>query len=77
MAVVYTWVFQRTGGSALLAILLHAGTNLTTLSASVAGATVRVTVLVLLATWLLAAVVIGAWQRKRTPRRAASARDLA
>lgn len=63
VSVIYTWVFQRTGGSVLLAILLHASMNLAVLNASMAGATVRVTVLVVLAKWLLAAVVIVAWRR--------------
>jgi uncharacterized protein len=65
VAIVYTWIFQRTSGSVLLAILLHASMNVAVLTASMAGATVRVTALVVLAKWLLAAVVIISWQRGR------------
>jgi hypothetical protein len=60
VAVVFTWVFQRTDGSALLAVLLHAGLNLSTMSASVAGASARVTALVLMLKWLVAAAIIAA-----------------
>jgi membrane protease YdiL (CAAX protease family) len=63
VAVVFTWIFQRTDGSALLAILLHAGLNLSTMSASVAGASARVTALVLILKWLVAAAIIATWMR--------------
>jgi hypothetical protein len=45
------FVLTHTDGSALLAVLLHAGMNLSTLSASVAGDSVRVVALVLLLKW--------------------------
>jgi membrane protease YdiL (CAAX protease family) len=64
VAIVYTWVFLHTQGSALMAILLHGASNLTTMSASVAGGdNHRVTALVVLLKWLLAAAVVVAWRR--------------
>jgi uncharacterized protein len=64
MSVLYTWVFQHTAGSALIAILLHASVSwwyLFTLSA--AEADLHVLVVVLLK-WLLAATVALSWLRQ-------------
>jgi membrane protease YdiL (CAAX protease family) len=65
VAVVYTWIFLRTDGSILPAILLHAAMNVSTMSASVAGTSARVTALVVVLKWLVAAVIIIAWIRSR------------
>jgi hypothetical protein len=55
-SVLFTWVFRVTGGSALLAILLHASMSLCTVTAAVAFISDgRVAVVVLLLEWLLAA----------------------
>jgi hypothetical protein len=77
MAVVYTFVFLHTAGSALIAILLHAAWNASALNASVAGADDgRVTALVLVLEWLVAGAVIATWRaasrrrwrfKRRTP----------
>jgi uncharacterized protein len=64
MSVLYTWVFQHTAGSALIAILLHASVswwNLFTLSAAEADAPVLIIVLL---KWLLAAAVAVSWLRQ-------------
>ena len=64
MAVVYTWVFMNTGGSALLAILFHAAWNVCTMSAAVSGqGTVRVALVVVALKWLLAAAIAVWWAR--------------
>ena len=46
-AVIYTWIFQHTRGSALPAVLLHASSNLFALPQAAAAAT-----------WLLALVIV-------------------
>jgi uncharacterized protein len=56
VAVLYTWVYLRTRGSALLAILFHASWNLFTVSAAVAVTEQwRVGVVILGLKWMLAA----------------------
>jgi uncharacterized protein len=68
MAVVYTFVFLHTAGSALIAILLHAAWNASALSASVAGEhDGRAAALVLVLQWLVAGAVITRW--RAGPRR--------
>ena len=57
MAVVYTWLFLRSRGSVLLAIVMHASANLWT-PAAVPGGTVGQLAVVLVATWLLVAVLV-------------------
>jgi uncharacterized protein len=76
-SVLYTWVFQHTAGSALLAILFHASWNLFAISAVYAD-TVRSALVVLLLKWLLAgAVAVYGLRRARasggTQRHAAGA----
>ena len=58
-SVLFTWVFLRTRGSVLLAILLHASTNLFAVSPPLTG-TGDLTLLLLAAAakWLLVVVVI-------------------
>ncbi|MQA82784.1 MAG: CPBP family intramembrane metalloprotease [Streptosporangiales bacterium] len=65
VAVLYTWVFQRTGGSALLAVLFHASQNLTALSAATAaaGAGLGPALVVVGAKWALAGAVLAADHR--------------
>jgi len=70
VGIVYTWVFEHTEGSGLLAILLHGASNLSTMTASVAGGgDVAVTGLVLVAKWVLALAVVLAWLRRPRPGR--------
>ena len=68
MSVLYTWVFQHTAGSALIAILFHASWSwwyLFTLSAMAADLPVLVVVLL---KWLLAAAVAVSWLRRTDKR---------
>lgn len=58
MSVLYTWLFLRTNGSALLAIVLHASINLWT-PAGVPDGTIGQLALVLVMKWVLVAVVLG------------------
>lgn len=65
VSIVYTWVFEHTKGSVLIAILLHAALNLCTVSAAVGGAgSWQLITLVLLSKWLLAGAVVLAWVRQ-------------
>jgi hypothetical protein len=63
MSALYTWVFQHTAGSALLAILFHASWNLFSVSAAHAD-TVRSALVILLLTWVLAGAVAVYWLRQ-------------
>jgi membrane protease YdiL (CAAX protease family) len=69
MSVLYTWVFQHTAGSALLAILFHASGSawwsvfVATVSAAEADS-LRSTLVILLLKWLLAAAVAVSWLRQ-------------
>jgi uncharacterized protein len=69
MSVLYTWVFQHTAGSALLAILFHASGStwwslfVATVSAAEADSLRSILVVVLLK-WLLAAAVAVSWLRR-------------
>jgi hypothetical protein len=64
VSILFTWVFLHTGGSALLAILLHASMNLCTVSAFVVGYDLLPAgLLVLGLKWLLAGVVAASWVR--------------
>lgn len=65
VSILYTWIFEHTHGSALIAVLLHAATNWWAFSA-VGGAhqTWPVVVLLLVSKWLLAAAVVLAWTRR-------------
>jgi membrane protease YdiL (CAAX protease family) len=64
MSVLYTWVFQHTAGSALLAILFHGSGNVFGVSAAYAD-TVRSALVVLLLKWVLAGAVAVYWLRQR------------
>jgi hypothetical protein len=69
MSVLYTWVFQHTAGSALIAILFHASGSwweLFTLSAADADTPVLVVVLL---KWLLAVAVAVSWLRRTDKKR--------
>lgn len=57
MSVIYTWLFLRSRGSVLPAIVLHASANLWTPVAVPTG-TVGQLAIVLVATWLLVAVLV-------------------
>jgi uncharacterized protein len=65
MSVLYTWLFQHTAGSTLIAILFHAsGSWWLLLAISATGAeTVRSDLAALLLKWLLAGLVIASWLR--------------
>ena len=69
MSVLYTWVFQHTAGSALLAILFHASGSawwsvfVATVSAAEADS-LRSILIVVLLKWLLAAAVAVSWLRQ-------------
>lgn len=62
-AIIYTWLFQRTRGSALLAILMHASANTFGLRTS----DLRLSVIEAIVTWALAltAVLVGGSQLSR------------
>lgn len=66
MAVVYTWLFLRSRGSVLPAIVLHASANLWT-PAAVPGGTVGQLAVVVVATWLLVAVLVATGLTPRSP----------
>lgn len=66
MAVVYTWLFLRTRGSVLPAIVLHASANLWS-PAAVPGGTVGQLAVVIVATWLLVAVLVATGLTPRSP----------
>jgi membrane protease YdiL (CAAX protease family) len=66
MSVVYTWLFLRSRGSVLPAILLHASANMWTPAAVPAGTVGRLAV-VLVATWLLVAVLMATGLTPRSP----------
>jgi uncharacterized protein len=57
-AVIYTWIFQHTRGSALPAVLLHASSNLFALPQAAAGGELGLSLLGAAATWLLALVIV-------------------
>jgi membrane protease YdiL (CAAX protease family) len=76
MAVLFTWVFQHTDGSALLAILFHASWNLSAQSAAQAD-TVGSALIILALKWALAGVVIAYWQRRRQTMRPLTRRPAA
>ncbi len=69
-AVIYTWIFQHTRGSALLAVLLHASSNLFALPQAAAGGDLGLSLLGAAAVWLLALVVatFGTRRFARGPR---------
>jgi membrane protease YdiL (CAAX protease family) len=68
ISIVYTWVFEHTNGSVLIAILLHAALNLCAVRASVGGAASwQLITLLLVSKWLVAGAVVVAWVRQ--PRR--------
>ena len=74
MSVLYTWLFQHTAGSALIAILLHASASwwyLVAVSAT-AAETVRSDLAGLLLKWLLAGLVALSWLRKARAARVSS-----
>jgi uncharacterized protein len=65
VSIVYTWVFEHTKGSVLIAILLHAALNLCTVSAAVGGAgSWQLITLLLVSKWLAAGAVVLAWVRQ-------------
>jgi membrane protease YdiL (CAAX protease family) len=69
VSIVYTWVFEHTNGSVLIAILLHAALNLCAVSTSVGGAASwQLITLLLVSKWLVAGAVVVTWVRQ--PRRA-------
>jgi membrane protease YdiL (CAAX protease family) len=57
-AVIYTWIFQHTRGSVLLAILLHAVSNLFALPQATSTGDLTLSVVAMAAKWLLALVVV-------------------
>jgi uncharacterized protein len=67
ISVLYTWVFEHTAGSALLAILFHASgsawSSVFTVSADGADS-LRSTLVILLLKWVLAAAVAVSWLRQ-------------
>jgi hypothetical protein len=67
MSVLYTWLFQHTAGSALLAILLHASGSVAVITLATVSAietdTARFAVVVLLLKWVLAGAVAVSWLR--------------
>ena len=68
-SVLFTWVFLRTRGSALLAVLLHASTNLFEVSPAVASqGSLTYPVLAMATKWLLVLLLI-AWSGARLTRR--------
>jgi CAAX protease family protein len=71
-SVLFTWVFLRTRGSALLAVLLHASPNLFEVSPAVsAGDDLTYALLATSGKWLLVVMLI-AWAGTRLTRRASS-----
>jgi uncharacterized protein len=66
-AVIYTWIFQHTRGSVLLAVLLHASSNLFALPQAAAG-DLGLSLLGAAAVWLLALVVVAAFGTRRFAR---------
>ena len=68
VSVIFTWVFEHTKGSALIAVLLHAAMNWWAFSAVGGGAEFwPLTTLLLVSKWLLAAAVVGVWIRRAHP----------
>jgi hypothetical protein len=66
----YTWIFQHTRGSLLIAVLFHAASNLWGVALlPPVGEDATPAVLRTSATWLLALMVIGANRRAWTARR--------
>jgi membrane protease YdiL (CAAX protease family) len=64
VSVVYTWLFRHTGGSALVAVVFHAVSNLCTMPAGLAGGGhAGVAAVVLGLQWAGAAAVLVAWRR--------------
>jgi hypothetical protein len=66
MSVLYTWVFQHTAGSALLAILFHASGSawFSVFTVSAGADNLRSTLVMLLLKWALAAAVAVSWLRQ-------------
>jgi membrane protease YdiL (CAAX protease family) len=71
-SVLFTWVFLRTRGSALLAVLLHASTNLFAVSPAVQeGSDLTVALVALGAKWLLVLAVLRSLTRSELEARSA------
>jgi membrane protease YdiL (CAAX protease family) len=67
-SVLFTWVFLRTRGSALLAVLLHGSTNLVAVSPVVQeGSGLTVALVALVAKWLLVIAVLRSLTRSEIP----------
>ncbi|HYI53864.1 MAG TPA: type II CAAX endopeptidase family protein [Microlunatus sp.] len=68
VSIIFTWVFEHTRGSALIAILLHAAMNWWAFSAVGGGLEFWPLTILLVATkWLLAAVIALSWIRRPRP----------
>jgi hypothetical protein len=65
-AVVLTWLFNRSGGSVLPAVLWHASFNFVTASRAAAGVTAAVTSL-LVVVWAVAVLVSGGLRERGHP----------
>jgi uncharacterized protein len=65
VSVLFTWIFEHTKGSALIAVLLHAAMNWWAFSAAGGIAeTWQATTLLLVSKWLLVAVIVLVWARR-------------
>ncbi|MBD0293034.1 MAG: CPBP family intramembrane metalloprotease [Jiangellaceae bacterium] len=64
MSVLYTWLFQHTAGSALLAVIFHGSLSMFAVSATTQADTVRSALIILALKWALAGAVGLYWMRR-------------
>ncbi|HEY5786101.1 MAG TPA: hypothetical protein VIT65_15120 [Microlunatus sp.] len=68
VSIIFTWIFEHTRGSALIAVLLHAAMNWWAFSAVAGGAQFwPLTIVLLITKWLIAALIGLAWIRRPRP----------
>ena len=77
LSVLFTWLFNQTGGSLIVVILFHASVNLAAFLPSALGSVAAASLLNVLVTWIVAILVVVRFGRARLAssplRRAATA----
>jgi len=61
LSILFTWLFNETGGSLIVAVLFHASVNLGSFVPAAVGSTGAASTLYAVATWVVAVLVISRW----------------